>query len=90
MKILKREGIYDIAFESGGIVFYAISNDDKKIDEIEQVFINISEQEEQELILLLTKIFNTRKPNDSKWGTLVAGKGVIFYLDGYNIMVMLP
>ena len=87
MKIMEQHTTVDIEFEAGGIMFYASSNEKSVINEIKQVFKNISDEEEQKLISVLKDMFYIKKPCGDVWKVLVNGKKLIFYLNGYQIEV---
>ena len=87
MRIMEQHVMFDIEFEAGGIVFYAFSDNENEIKEIKQAFSNISENEEQKLISVLKEMFYIKKPCGAIWRLTVAGREMMFYLNGYQIEV---
>ena len=87
MMIAWETATFTVAFEAGGIAFYSISENEADVDEIKNYFSCISVDEEKKLISMLTDMFYTKKPCGAIWRLTVAGREMMFYLNGYQIEV---
>ena len=88
--IISEHIIYGNQFEADGIYFYATSTNRKDIEGVVRYLEMATPEEEKQIILVLKKLHNAPKPSDDSWRVAICDRDLEFYLDGYNIMVMLP
>lgn len=90
MRIVDKFAVFDIAFEAGGIMFYASSTEREQIDYIEKAFNNISKEEEEKLISILKEMTLVGKPweCEKRWFVTADGKEFGLCYDAYQITVI--
>lgn len=89
MKIGQIKISYDVELELNGIPFYVSNWNKEEIEQILQLFYNITEEEEEQVISVLKKMFMVQKPCFDTWTVVINNRDVMFYLSGCSIMVVL-